>query len=255
MTAALSGGRGPAALPPSPARLPPAGQDLVGNGTVASARRTEPGPRQPPTAGPAPAEAAEATPAASGAAPETTARPGPGAGPKFVTLKKDVRRKKRSVASSHPPPRTEAGAAQDAARLPKDDEEAQGKAANAEKMNEAKPKDFDKDAFIRAVEKAIAEKAPKNLDEADKFADSGKADEVRAEVHGKADDGKTDSAERISRVLLDELGLEPSPTLRNLVPPGGGTPERPARRIVSRPASDAPAQDTDTSAPAGTVPA
>ncbi|BBJ38469.1 hypothetical protein SSPO_011870 [Streptomyces antimycoticus] len=94
----------------------------------------------------------EATPAASGAAPETKARPGPGADPKFATLKKDVRRKKRSVASSHPPPRTEAGAAQDAARPPKDDEEAQGKTANAEKMNEAKPKDFDKDAFIRAVE-------------------------------------------------------------------------------------------------------
>ncbi|MFE9006508.1 hypothetical protein ACFYOY_30945 [Streptomyces sp. NPDC007875] len=201
MTAALSGGRGPAALPPSSARLPPAGQDMVGNGAVAAARRTEPGPRQPPTAEPAPpVEVAEATPAAavSGAAPETKARPGPGADPKFATLKKDVRRKKRSVASSHPPPRTEAGAAQEAARPPKDDEEAQGKTANAEKMNEAKPKDFDKDAFIRAVEKAIAEKAPKNLDEADKFADSGKADEVRAEVHGKVGDGKADSAEQIA---------------------------------------------------------
>ncbi|WP_456206949.1 phage tail protein [Streptomyces sp. LZ34] len=126
------------------------------------------------------------------------ARPGPGADPKFATLKKDVRRKKQSVASSHPPPRTEATAAQDAARPPRDDEEAQGKTANAEKMNEAKPKDFDKDAFIRAVEKAIAEKAPKNLDEADKFADSGKADEVRAEVHGKVGEGKADSAEQIA---------------------------------------------------------
>ncbi|WP_390872530.1 bacterial transcriptional activator domain-containing protein [Streptomyces malaysiensis] len=62
------------------------------------------------------------------------------------------------------------------------------------------------------------------------------------------------------RVLLDELGLEPSPTLSNLVPPhpghsGGATPEPPARRIVCRPAGDAPAQGTDTSAPAGTVPA
>ncbi|MFE9065424.1 hypothetical protein [Streptomyces violaceusniger] len=198
MTAALSGGRGPAALPPSSARLPPAGQGTVGNGAVAAARRTEPGPRQPPTAEPAPVERAEAAAAASGAAPETKARPGPGADPKFATLKTDVRRKKRSVASSHPPPRTEAGAAQDAARPPKDDEEAQGKTANAEKMNEAKPKDFDKDAFIRAVEKAIAEKAPKNLDEADKFADSGKADEVRAEVHGKVGQGKSDSAEQIA---------------------------------------------------------
>ncbi|QDL68920.1 hypothetical protein DNK48_05380 [Streptomyces malaysiensis subsp. malaysiensis] len=210
VTAALSGGRGPAVLPPSPTRPPPAGQDTVGNGAVAAARRTEPGPRRPPTAEPepAPVDRAEARPAAaapdatpeaeSRPAPEAKARPGPDADPKFTTLKKDVRSKKRAVASSHPPPRAEAGAAQDAARPPKDDEEAQGKTANAEKMNEAKPKDFDKDAFIRAVEKAIAEKAPKNLDEADKFADSGKADEVRAEVHGKVGEGTSDSAQQIA---------------------------------------------------------
>ncbi|MGW5443563.1 hypothetical protein [Streptomyces asiaticus] len=217
VTAALSGGHGPAA-PPSPStRLRPAGQDTVGNGAVAAARRTETAPRQqPPTAEAARADtaetakvetaetarvdAAEPAPAAaaSATAPEVKARPGPGADPKFATLKKDVRSKKRSVAASHPPPKAEAGAAQDAARPPKDDEEAQGKTANAEKMNEAEPKDFDKDGFIRAVEKAIAEKAPKNLDEADKFADSGKADEVRAEVHGKVGEGKADSAEQIA---------------------------------------------------------
>ncbi|MCQ8190683.1 phage tail protein [Streptomyces rugosispiralis] len=199
VTAALSGGRGPAAPPPAATRLRTTGQDTVGNGAVAAARRTETAPaQQPPTAGAERAETAEAAPAASPAAPEGKARPGPGTDPKFATLKKDVRRKKRSVAGSHPPPKAEAGAAQDAARPPKDDEEAQGKTANAEKMNEAKPKDFDKDAFIRAVEKAIAEKAPKNLDEADKFAGSGKADEVRAEVHGKVGEGKADSAEQIA---------------------------------------------------------
>ncbi|MFI0820867.1 hypothetical protein ACH4TX_32705 [Streptomyces sp. NPDC021098] len=193
VSAALAGGRGRAPLPP-PARVPAAGQDTVGNGAVAAARRAEPADRQPPASEPAPAEAA----AASGGAPEVTARPGPDADPKFASLKKDVRHKKRSVAGSHPPPRAEAGAAQEAARPPKDDEEAQGKTANAEKMNEAQPKEFDKDAFIRAVEKAIAEKAPKNLDEADKFADSGKAEEVRAEVQGQVGQGKSDSAEQIS---------------------------------------------------------
>ncbi|EFL29140.1 conserved hypothetical protein [Streptomyces himastatinicus ATCC 53653] len=171
VSAALAAGRGPA--PPPPDRLPDAGQDTVGNGAVAAA-------------------------AASGSAPEVTARPGPEADPKFAALKKDVRHKKRSVAASHPPPRSEAAAAQDAALPPKDDEEAQGKTANAEKMNEAEPKEFDKEAFIRAVEKAIAEKAPKNLDEADKFADSGKAEEVRAQVQGQVGQGKSDSAEQIS---------------------------------------------------------
>ncbi|GAA1695330.1 phage tail protein [Streptomyces yatensis] len=249
VTAALSGGRGPAALPHSSARLPPAGQDTVGNGAVAAAGRTEPGPRQPPTAEPAPAEAVEATPAASGAAAETAARPGPAADPKFATLKKDVGRKKRSVASSHPPPRTEAGAAQDAARPPKDDEEAQGKTANAEKMNEAKPKDFDKDAFIRAVEKAIAEKAPKNLDEADKFADSGKADEVRAEVHGKVGEGKADSAEQIATTTAappDSSAAVPKKVvpLTSDRPPGApGTPN-PANAVPD----ELPPSATDLSA-------
>ncbi|GAA2365602.1 hypothetical protein [Streptomyces cuspidosporus] len=186
-----------AALAGGPRPAPPAGQDMVGNGAIAAARRAEPAPQRPPAAEPPAVDTPEAkTPDAK--APDAKARPGPDADPKFATLKKDVQRKKRSVASSHPPPRAEAGAAQDAARPPKDDEEAQGKTANAEKMNEAKPKEFDKDAFIRAVEKAIAEKAPKNLDEADKFADSGKADEVRAEVHGKVGEGKTDSAEQIA---------------------------------------------------------
>jgi len=123
---------------------------------------------------------------------------GPGSDPKFAMLKKDVATKKRTVASSHPPPRTEATAAQAAALPPKDDAVAQGKTANAEKMNDAKPKDFDKDAFIKAVEKAIAEKAPKNLDEADKFADSNKPAEIRTDVQKRVGDGKQDSADQIA---------------------------------------------------------
>ncbi|WHM41045.1 hypothetical protein [Streptomyces sp. BPTC-684] len=184
--AVLTAGRGPA-------QAPPGAQDMVGNGAVAAAGRADAVPLQP-----AGAEVAPPEPAAAAAAPEVKARPGPEADAKFAALKKDVRHKKRSLAGSHPPARAEAVAAQDAARPPKDDEEAQGKSANAEKMDAAKPKEFDKEAFIRAVEKAIAEKAPKNLDEADKFADSGKAGEVRAEVRGKVGEGRTESAEQIA---------------------------------------------------------
>ncbi|MEV7043531.1 hypothetical protein [Amycolatopsis sp. NPDC051061] len=122
----------------------------------------------------------------------------PGADPKFAVLKKDVAQKKRTVAKSHPPANKEATSAQNASVPPKDDEVAQGKTANAEKMNEAKPKEFDKEAFIKAVEKAIAEKAPKNLEEADEFAGSGKPAEVKAEVAGKVGEGKSESAEQIA---------------------------------------------------------
>ncbi|MEV6875369.1 hypothetical protein [Amycolatopsis sp. NPDC051128] len=123
---------------------------------------------------------------------------GPGTDPEFAVLKKDIAHKKRTVARSHPPASNEATSAQAASVPPKDDEVAQGKTANAEKMNDAKPKEFDKEAFIQAVEKAIAEKTPKNLEQADEFAGSGKPAEVKAEVAGKVGEGKTASAEQIA---------------------------------------------------------
>ncbi|WP_374114174.1 hypothetical protein [Streptomyces sp. NK08204] len=199
VTAALMGAGRTVPAPPFPGRPAPAAQDMVGNGAVAAAGRAEAGAVPAVAAVAPPSRSAEAeAPAAPGTGSEVKARPGPDADPKFASLKKDVRHKKRALAASHPPPRAEAVAAQDAALPPKDDEVAQGKTANAERMNEARPKEFDKDGFIRAVEKAIADKAPKNLDEADKFAGSGKADEVRAEVHGKVGEGKSDSAEQIA---------------------------------------------------------
>src|SRR5262245_27332945 len=59
----------------------------------------------------------------------------PGQDPKFAALKADVHGK-RARMSAHPPPSAEASAAQGAAKPPADDKLAQGKAANAEKMNE-----------------------------------------------------------------------------------------------------------------------
>ncbi|WP_274031554.1 phage tail protein [Streptomyces sp. MMBL 11-1] len=115
---------------------------------------------------------------------------------RFRTMKADVAAKKTRLAA-HAPAAAESKASQDAAVAPPDDKEAQGKAANAEKMNAAKPGEFDKKAFIDAVNKAIDSQAPKNLDEADKFAKSGKADQVKAEVDGKVTDGKESSAKDI----------------------------------------------------------
>ncbi|MFC8624799.1 phage tail protein [Streptomyces anulatus] len=115
---------------------------------------------------------------------------------RFRTMKADVAGKKTRLAA-HAPAAAESKASQDAAMAPPDDKEAQGKAANAEKMNAAKPGEFDKKAFIDAVNKAIDSQAPKNLDEADKFAKSGKADQVKAEVDGKVTDGKESSAKDI----------------------------------------------------------
>lgn len=100
--------------------------------------------------------------------------------------------------TKHPPANTEAKAAQDAAAAPPNDKEAQAKEAKADEMGAAKPAPFDKAAFIAAVNKAIAAQASQNLDEADKFASSDKADNVKAEVMGKVTKGKDESAKPIA---------------------------------------------------------
>jgi len=123
-------------------------------------------------------------------------RTGPEADPKFAALTSDVAAKRRRL-TAHPPARREAGAAQQAAVAPPDDKLAQGKANQAEKMNAAKPGEFDKAAFVKAVNDAIAAQAPKNLDEADDFAGSGKADAVKGQVAGQVAAGKKTSAAAI----------------------------------------------------------
>ncbi|MFB7850818.1 hypothetical protein ACFC34_27800, partial [Streptomyces sp. NPDC056053] len=123
-------------------------------------------------------------------------KPSPAQAPGFRRVKADVAAKKVRLAA-HVPAAAESKSAQDAAVAPPDDKEAQGKAANAEKMNDAKPGEFDKKAFIDAVNKAIDAQAPKNLDQADKFSKSGKADQIKNEVDGKVKDGKDSSAKDI----------------------------------------------------------
>ncbi|WP_406501299.1 hypothetical protein OHA04_19400 [Streptomyces sp. NBC_01590] len=123
-------------------------------------------------------------------------KPSPAQAPGFRKVKADVASKKVRLAA-HTPAAAESKSAQDAAVAPPDDKEAQGKAANAEKMNAAKPGEFNKQAFIDAVNKAIDSQAPKNLDQADKFSKSGKADQIKDEVNGKVKDGKDSSAKDI----------------------------------------------------------
>ncbi|MBN1174357.1 MAG: hypothetical protein JXA67_19465 [Micromonosporaceae bacterium] len=142
------------------------------------------------------AGAPASAPAAPAAMASGAARGGPGTDPKFAALTGEVRDKQRKLAT-HPPAKAEASAAQAAAVPPQDDREAQGKAASAEKMNAAKPGEFDQAAFIRAVNEAITAKAPKNLDEADKFGSSGAANSVKDQVSGQVAAGKQASAGQI----------------------------------------------------------
>ncbi|GLZ00744.1 hypothetical protein [Actinoplanes sp. NBRC 103695] len=171
-------------------------------------------------------DAAPATPV------QRFSRPPAASTPKFNTLKSDVAGKQKTLAA-HPPPASKANAAQAAAKPPADDKQAQGKAANAEKMNAAQPGAFDKAAFIAAVNKAIADQAPKNLDEADNFGDSGKADAVKGQVQGKVGQGKEQSAKQIettTKAAPDTAAAKEKP----VTPPHPGTRTRQPRHPQPR---------------------
>ncbi|MFI0418828.1 hypothetical protein [Spongiactinospora sp. 9N601] len=240
-----------------------AGQNLVGNQAVAgrasapapapASPKPKPKPKPKPSPKPPPVRPAGAKKAAAPpeqkdtstaerpdkkATRERAGRRSPGADPKFQALKKDVGAKKRKIGTSHPPATAEAGAAQAAAVPPRDDREARGKAAHAEEMDAARPKEFDKQAFIAAVKKAVADRAPKNLDEADKFGESGKADQITTEVQGKVGEGKDASAREIAETTAQAPA--PAPDTKQVIPmtadqppgrpsapdPGQATPDR-----------------------------
>ncbi|WP_290057462.1 phage tail protein [Amycolatopsis solani] len=153
----------------------------------------------------------------------------PASDPKFRSLKKDVAAQGKA-AKAHPPAGAEVKAAQDAAVAPADDKDAQAKAAQADKMAAAKPAGFDKAAFVAAVNAAIAKQAPKNLDEADKFAGSGKADQVKAEVLGKVTGGKDASAKDVT----DRTKEAPDPS-RAVEKPVTPLPQPPAPAALAPP--------------------
>ncbi|WP_418959676.1 phage tail protein [Streptomyces tritici] len=121
----------------------------------------------------------------------------PATDPRFKKVAGDLRAKK-AVLTKHPTAASQAKAAQDAAKPPGDDKEAQAKAAQAGEMGTAKPGVFDKAAFVAAVSAAIAAKAPKTLDEADTFTASGKTDEIKSQVAGQVTAGKEGSAKDIT---------------------------------------------------------
>lgn len=180
------------------------------------------------------------------AAPPTTVTPAQD--PKFRALRHDIAAKAKT-AKAHPPASAEVKKAQDAAVAPPDDKDAQAKAAQVDKMAEAKPAGFDKAAFIAAVNAAIAKQAPKNLDEADKFATSGKADQLKSDVMGQVTAGKEQSAKDVA----DRTREAPDPSravekpvkpMADAPPPAAIAPPD-ARKAVP---DKAPAEQTDLSA-------
>ncbi|MFI7434110.1 hypothetical protein [Micromonospora haikouensis] len=244
---------GSTARRPSPVTRPASGGRATRTGSPSSPSPATVQPTTAPTnggTGPEVVDPAVRVPVqrlAAGADAATVQRPGPNADPKFAALKADVRGKQQ-VLGAHPPASAEAARAQGAAKPPQDDREAQGKAANAEKMNAAKPGAFDKAAFVRAVNEAIVAQAPKNLDEADKFGDSGKADAVKGQVQGQVGEGKKASANAIETTTKappdtsKAVDKKVTPLVADKPPPTPGAPD-PGKAVPDK----APPAATDLS--------
>jgi hypothetical protein len=126
----------------------------------------------------------------------------------------------------HPPASAEVKKAQAAAVPPANDKEAKAKTHQAEKMSAAKPGEFNRDAFIAAVKKAIDAASPKTLDDADKLASSGKAGEVKERVMGEVTAGKTAAAGDIKQTTAQPP--DPSREAEKPVTPLAPAPAPPA---------------------------
>lgn len=164
--------------------------------------------------------------------------------PKFAAVESKATGAAKDL-KKHPSGKAEAKQAQNAAVPPGDDKASQAKEAQADKMDAAKPKSFDKAAFVAAVKAAIAKAAPKNLDEADKFGSSGRADAVKGEVMGKVTEGKEGSGKDIAEKTKqqpDPSVAKDKPVTPLKEPPQKEPPPVPGGRAMP---DKAPAEQTD----------
>ncbi|RXZ47043.1 hypothetical protein, partial [Agromyces binzhouensis] len=140
---------------------------------------------------------------------------------------------------AHPPAASKAKEAQDAAVAPSDDLAGQAKAAKADSMDAQQPGTFDKKAFIAAVKSAIEAKSPKTLKEADDYAKSGKAGEVKGEVKGLVGQGKEGAAHDIEAATAappDQSKAVPKPVAPMAAENPGQVAQIPAAGAAPKPA-------------------
>ncbi|WP_110883712.1 hypothetical protein [Mycolicibacterium wolinskyi] len=191
-------GFGPAAVAPKkpvPPPKPVPAKSSLGKAAAKPAKRTGGGGGARPAVAPKAAAGAGASGGATLSADQLLQPPvapksvKPGQDPAFTAVTANV----KSFANekrAHPPAAAKAKEAQDAALAPTDDIAGQAKAAKVDTMDAQQAGSFDKKAFIAAVKVAIEAKSPKTLSEADNYAKSGKAGEVKGDVKGLVTQGK-----------------------------------------------------------------
>ncbi|MGI8792406.1 MAG: hypothetical protein ACR2H3_04420 [Acidimicrobiales bacterium] len=132
-------------------------------------------------------------------------------------FKKVLGKNRRAVkgAHKHPSGKQESANAQGAALAPANDTQAQAKGSHATTMATAKPKPFDEDAFVAAVEAAITRAAPRNLAEAGKL--DKKAAGMKQAISGTVTSAKDDAAGDVDEKA--KRPLDPSKAIKKPVEP------------------------------------
>ncbi|MGV9711221.1 deaminase domain-containing protein [Gordonia sp. NPDC003424] len=244
--AVVKTGFGPGAVPPKkpvPPPKPTPDKSPLGKAAAAPAKHVGPGSGAKTTAAPAPTVGA-----ARGLKPlsaDQLTRPPvppapmpPGRDPAFTAVTSNVTAFAKAK-RAHPPAASKAKEAQDAALPPTDDIAGQAKAAKVDSMDAQPAGTFDKKAFIAAVKAAIEAKSPKTLTEADKYAESGKAGEVKGEVKGllkQGTQGQERDIETATTAAPDTSKAVPKPVSPMGPEPPGTAPTIPAAGAAPKPA-------------------
>jgi Domain of unknown function (DUF4157) len=108
----------------------------------------------------------------------------------------------------HDPAKAQAVASQAAAAPPSNDVSSQAAGKQVGEMDQSKPKPFDRKAFKAALLSKIAATAPKNLEEADEFKESGKVGAIKGDLTGQVDSSKQQSGGAIA----DKVKGTPDPS-------------------------------------------
>ncbi len=112
-----------------------------------------------------------------------------------------VARKDKTVEEqqAHQEPTVAAGAAQASSVSPSNERESLAEAGQVNEMEQEEPGVFDAASFKAMLMEAIKAILPKNNDEADKFADSGKVDEVKNKATSQVESQKENAAGSIEQ--------------------------------------------------------
>jgi hypothetical protein len=238
------------------ARRPPARQSRLGGSALASL----PGGARPATAlTPAPSATPGPSTLAGGPTPLTiqaaliyippppTKEPvqPPEADPRFArAIEKTSTTARRE--RKHAPAKAKAAEVAKAAVPPANDASSQAAEAQVKKMDAQKPGEFNKKAFIAAVEKAVDAATPGSLKQATEFKESGKAGEIKGKVAGMV----TQDKQRVEKGIKDKTKEPPDTSVAKLKPVTPLTPEKPGAITPSVGAAGAmppqrPATETD----------